>query len=178
MQTALRTNLHGSGRRSTTLVGRADPLVLIADCVRRANVQTVSGLHLDGQNKRAGALGMRVENVRGLKIRDLLGEGFRGTSSGGALDIDHVWNADVGDSTFRNSGASFGTYASGTVGIRNATDSVFHDLDVYDSKYLAIKGGWTGDTLRNVDFYNLRCTVGSPQLVISSSLSTLRTASR
>src|SRR5262249_54890728 len=131
------TNLRGSGSGSTTLKGPADPLVAVENCTRGSNTQTVAGIRLDGQNKAAGKLGMKVRNVRGLTIRDLRAEGFRGTPSGGALDIDRVWNADVGDSIFRNSGATFGSYASGTLGIRNAADSVFHDLDVYDAKYLA-----------------------------------------
>ena len=41
------------------------------NCSRRGNVQSISGLHLDGQNKSAGTLGMSVQNVRGLTIRDM-----------------------------------------------------------------------------------------------------------
>jgi hypothetical protein len=156
-----KTNLRGSGRAATTLKGRADPLVRVTNCMRRGNAQTISGVHLDGQNRTAGTVGMRVENVRGLTIRDMLSEGFKGTASGGALDVNQVWNVDVGDSTFRNSGAIFSNFASGTLGIRNATDSVFHDLVVYDSQALGVKGGDNGDTLTNVEFYNLHVTVGS-----------------
>jgi hypothetical protein len=36
---------------------------------------------------------------------------------------------------------------------------------------MAVKGGDDGDTLTNVEFYNLHVTCGSPRLVVSSSLS-------
>ena len=166
-----KTNLRGSGRRATRLKGSADPLVRVRDCMRRGNEQTISGVRLDGQDKTAGTLGMKVQNVRGLTIRDIWSEGFKGTANGGALDLNKVWNVDVGDSTFRNSAAFFSNFASGTLGIRNATDSVFHDLVVYDSQALAVKGGWIGDTLTNVEFYNLNVTVGSPTLDITPILS-------
>jgi hypothetical protein len=138
--------------------------------MRRGNAQTISGLHLDGQNKTAGTLGMQVENVRGLTIRDILSEGFKGTSyGGGALDLRNIRNVDVGDSTFRNSAAIFTNYATGTLGIGNATDSVFHDLIVHDDKALGVKG--SGGTLRDVEFYNLRCTVGSPTVLTWPAIS-------
>jgi hypothetical protein len=159
-----KTNLRGSGRTATTLKGSADPLVRLTNCMGRGNTQTISGLRLDGQHKTAGTLGMQVRNVRGLTIRDMLSEGFKGTAyGGGALDLWQVRNVDVGHSTFRNSAGIFTNYATGTLGIGNATDSVFHDLIVYDDRALGVKGD--GGTLTNVEFYNLRCTVGSPTVL-------------
>jgi chitodextrinase len=158
------TNIQGAGGRNgvTTIKGSADPLISLVNASGAANVQTVSGIKLDGQNRTAGTRGMKVENVRGLTIRDMLGEGFKGADAGGALDLNQVWNADVGDSIFRNSAGIFPTFAAGSLGIRNATDSVFHDLIASDDKALGIKGGWLGATLTNVEFYNLRVTCGSP----------------
>ena len=159
-----KTNLRGSGRTRTTLMGRADPLVRVTNCMREGNAQAISSLRLDGQNRTAGTLGLQVRNVRGLTIHDLLSEGFKGTAyGGGALDLWQIDDADVGHSTFRNGAAIFPKYATGTLGIGNATDSVFHDLVVYDDQALGVKG--SGGTLTNVEFYNLRVTVGSPTVL-------------
>ena len=159
-----KTNLRGAGGRTaqTSVKGTADPLISLQNCADAANVQTVSGIRLDGQNRTAGTRGMSVVNVRGLTITDIQSESFKGTASGGgALNLDRVWNADVGNSVFRNSGAIFADYATGTLGIGNATDSVFHDLTIYDATALGVKGASAGALLQNVEFYNLDCTTGS-----------------
>ena len=162
-----KTNLQGAGGRNgaTTIRGSADPLVSLVNASASGNVQTVSAIRLDGQNRTAGTLGMRVQNVRGLTISDMLSEGFRGTAAGGALDLNQVWNCEVKNSTFRNGAGIFSNFASGTLGIRNATDCVVHDIIAYDDKALAIKGGWVNDTLTNVEFYNVHATTGSPVIV-------------
>ena len=159
-----KTNLRGSGRTATTLKGSADPIVRVTNCMRRGNAQTISGLHLDGQNKSAGRRGMSVENVRNLTITDMQIESFKGTATGGgALNLKRIWNVEVKDSVFRNSAAIFSDYATGTLGIGDATDSVFHDLTIHDAKAFGVKGD--GGTLTNVEFYNLRCTTGSPMIL-------------
>jgi hypothetical protein len=159
-----KTSLRGSGRKATTIKGSADPLVRVANCRHRGNRQTISGLHLDGQQKTAGTRGMVAENVYGLTIRDVLSENFKGSSSsGGALHLKTVRNCEVEDSTFRNGSMIFSNWASGAFGIEDAVDCVFHDLRLFDDQAMAFKG-W-GGPLTNVAFYNIRAISGSPRLV-------------
>jgi chitodextrinase len=162
-----KTNLQGAGGRSgaTTVKGSADPLISVSNCTDTGNTQSVSGLKLDGQNRTAGTRGMNVNNVRGLAISDMDVESFKGPASGdvggGAINIAHAWNLDLGNSTLRNSGSVTGSACTGTLGLGEIYSSTIHDLTVSDDRAYGVKDSLYPSHVNDTDFSNLNVSVST-----------------
>jgi chitodextrinase len=161
-----KTNLQGSGGRNglTTVKGSADPLISISNCLDSANSQTISGLKLDGQNRSAGAHGLRAIQTRGLTLSDLDVESFKGVpnAGGGAIEIANGWNLELKDSVLRNSAGVGSDSCGGTLGLGNLDDAKIHDVTISEDRGYGIKTSITNDGfnpapsyIRNSDLYNL-----------------------
>jgi len=162
-----KTNLRGAGSARTTVIGSADPLILLRNCMHRANAQTISDLRLDGQNRNAGVFGLRATRTRGLTIKRMVAQEFKGPANagGGALDIYRAWDLDLGNSVLRNSGNANTTACSGTLGLGEIHNSKIHDLEITDDRGYGVKTSTNGipqsSHLSNVEFYNIRVDVSS-----------------
>jgi Protein of unknown function (DUF1565) len=157
-----RTSLKGRGGPSRTIVrGSADPLVVVRNCLGRSNEQEISGLRLDGQQRQAGVFGLRAIRTRGLTIRRLVIDGFRGPANagGGAIDVYGAWDLDLGHSVLRNSGNANADACSGTLGVGEIHDSRIHDLAISEDRGYGVKTSTLGvprqSRMSNVKFWNL-----------------------
>ena len=144
--------------------GPASPLIAVRGCTSARNRQAITDLHLDGQDRQAGTYGLDVRRVRGLTIRNLVAEGFRGpvNAGGGAINIAGAWNLDLGHSTIRNSGNYDGDSCAGALGLGHLTDAKVHHLAISEDRGYAVKASsgpdeadTGGGVLRNVDFSHL-----------------------
>ena len=144
------TNLIGAGRNRVSVSGSAAPLISVRNCRKPSNSQTISGLRLDGGDRRAGAVGLRAVRVRGLRITRVSVRDFNGAG----IVIRDASDFELSHSTLANNATETPNYCTGDLGLGNLTRASIHDLSITSPQGYNVKMTSKFGPSRDVEIYD------------------------